>query len=145
MRLLCPPSFITPFTVNELCSSTPLSFSLSSVAFLLFLSTKGPKLCGKIPPAPHPIFHFVSSPPLSLAPTPPVSCLTPSKSQQSALGKREEEKKKTVSKLCLIRMTVHLFRHLPHKTCTRTCTRLAHYLKPASTCCDHYFKTLPTE
>lgn len=128
---LCPPSFITPFTVNELSSSTPLSFSMSSVVVLgfFFLSTEGLNFVAcpwaRFPP-PH-IVHCVPSPP------PLVICLTPSKSQRSALGRG----KKTVSKLCLIRMTVHLFRHLPHKTRTRAHTSAcAHYLKPASTCCD---------
>lgn len=106
LRLLCPPSFITPFTVNELCSSTPPSFSLSFVLFLrfcvfFFLSSEGLNFDAR-PRARSPLYIplcvLSSSPCLPLfllhAPPPlsPVIRLTPSKSQQSALGEREGKK-----------------------------------------------------
>lgn len=142
---VCPPSFITPFTVNELCSpSAVLSSPFFPPTFYrsYWNRCESPtKICSPLPTM------FVSSSPfshrstnssiLSISVSPPlrllVICLTLSMWQWSA--------SKADSKLCLIGMIVHLYHHLPQKKQTHTHAHtLTHYLKPAPTCCDHNLK-----
>lgn len=120
-EVVCPPSFIIPFTVNELCSpsAVPPSF-LSSPTHL---SPPKKKLC-ESPFYPNAalfaLFSFLSHV-ISLPFTPSLLlllaiCLTLSIWRWSASNPDTEA--------CLIGMIVHLFHHLPQRT---------HYLKHRKT------------